>query len=214
MDFAFPFSLDLSSKLWLAISAERLTAEDGVSLTIKRIRNFSLETCQVTTNLKAWKLPNENSSTFPLWNIKKLWCSRGEITHRVNAQTKSLAGFKAFRLIICETNRIYLNDVSTITQQEKNSFYISPKRMSTQWCLLVSTMLGCWGVLRRCPLAETKKGLRFPFSPETGCQYSSPIWKLFPYGSGSEKSAMHIRGQGGIMPLPSIVFKNNNTKQT
>lgn len=159
MDFAFPFSLDLSSKLWLAISAERLTAEDSVSLTIKRIRNFSLETCQVTMNLKAWKLPNENSETFPLWNIKKLWCSRGEITHRVNAQTKSLAAFKAFRLIICETNRIYLNDVSTITQQEKNCFYIFRRECQ---CSGAFSSPQLYGVLRRCPLAETKKGLRFP----------------------------------------------------
>lgn len=40
--------------------------------------------------------------------------------------------------------------------------------MSAQWCFLKSTMLGCWGELRRCPLAETKKGIRFPFSQKQG----------------------------------------------
>lgn len=52
MDFSFLFLWDLSSNPGWPFQ-ERLTAEDSVSFAIKRIRNFSLETCQVTTNLKA-----------------------------------------------------------------------------------------------------------------------------------------------------------------
>lgn len=105
---------------------------------------------------------------------------------------KSLAVFKAFRLIIGETNRIYLNNVSTIMQQGKIVFTFSKENISGP--------------------SSSPRCLPLPFLLATRSQCWSPIWtgsteKRDEYGS--EKISMRVRGQDGI----TGVFKYYIQKQ-